>query len=370
MGLLMRVVLLVASLQASAGPATFFISPTGDDGAAGTTAEAPWRSLPHAQAQARQHKPPVTVSLLGGTYRVNSTLAFGKADSGVVWKNHDGAKPRVTGSIAVPWSAFTTVPASDARLPKAARGRARAAKLADIAPELGPGALGAGVAGWRFRDPDRLQVYVGGTPLTLARYPNVGADVEGSPFAGYATASAGYSAPEPAAQLQSAAGRCSCPPRFGLCPAACSAKANAISFSDAEGASGLPKDRPARWAATGGAPQLAVHGAFRYEWADQMLEVVSTNLSNSTFVFDQANCSALRYWPPQTGAPYYVVDVLQEMDAPGEFWLDRTSGELFIFPPRELENCAAADCPAIEISTPLPMPVIRASTSQTSCVLR
>ena len=53
----------------------------------------------------------------------------------------------------------------------------------------------------------------------------------------------------------------------------------------------------------------------------------------STFVFDQANCSALRYWPPQTGAPYYVVDLLQEMDAPGEFWLDRASGELFIFPP-------------------------------------
>ena len=47
-----------------------------------------------------------------------------------------------------------------------------------------------------------------------------------------------------------------------------------------QGASGLPKERPARWAATGGAPQLAVHGAFRYEWADQMLEVVSTNLSN------------------------------------------------------------------------------------------
>ena len=46
----------------------------------------------------------------------------------------------------------------------------------------------------------------------------------------------------------------------------------------------------------------------------------------STFVFDQANCSALRYWPPQTGAPYYVVDLLQEMDAPGEFWLDRASG--------------------------------------------
>ena len=233
MGCLATATVLLASLQASAGPAThFFVSPTGDDGAAGTTAESPWRTLPHAQAQARQHKPPVTVSLLGGTYRVNSTLAFGKADSGVVWQNHGGAKPRVTGSTAVPWSAFT--PSSDARLPKAARGRARAAKLADIAPELGPGALGAGVAGWFFRDPDRLQVYVGGSPLTLARYPNAGADVEGSPFAGYATSSAGYSVPEPAAQLHSAAGRCSCPTRFGLCPAACSAKANAISFSDAE----------------------------------------------------------------------------------------------------------------------------------------
>ena len=46
---------------------------------------------------------------------------------------------------------------------------------------------------------------------------------------------------------------------------------------------GMPPGRPKRWAATGGAPQLAVHGAWRFEWADQMMEVVLRAISDRHF---------------------------------------------------------------------------------------
>ena len=352
---------------------SFFVSPTGSDAAEGTST-APWRTLAHAQAQARkarqqQHQHhPVSVSLLGGDFRVNQTLVFDAADSGITWHAAPGVVPRVTASTSVPWSAFKPVSMRESRLSTAARAHVRVAKLTDVAPGLVHSALGSGVAGWDFRNTDRLQIFAGRgrDPLTLARYPNVGAAVEGSAFVGYATASAGYpvtagdtAQPDPLSNSSSVLfkERCACPLRFGLCPAACSPKANAISFAGATGASGMPKERPARWAATGGAPQLAVHGAWRYEWADQMMSVTTTNLTNSTFVFDHARCSALRYWPPQEGAPYYVLDLLQELDAPGEWWLDRATGELFIYPPTEYSTCSPPEaCLPLEISHPLPFP--------------
>ena len=58
----------------------------------------------------------------------------------------------------------------------------------------------------------------------------------------------------------------------------------------------------------------------------RMMNVVGINLTNSTFVFDEAKCAGVHYWPPQLGAPYYALDLLQELDSAGEWWLDRTTG--------------------------------------------
>lgn len=69
----------------SAGAATYYVAPTGNDGAAGTQA-APWKSLAHAQQAA---KPGDTVYLRGGTYAFSAattTCATRRATvSGVVF---------------------------------------------------------------------------------------------------------------------------------------------------------------------------------------------------------------------------------------------------------------------------------------------
>lgn len=142
---------------------------------------------------------------------------------------------------------------------KAAKTLARAALDAEIARTL---VEFSSSSACRCRRP---QVYAQQQPLTLARYPNAGEAVPGSRFAGFATGSAGFVAPVDVA----GAARQPMPAKL---------KANAISWAGGP-AAGMA-GRPERWARTGGAPQLAVHGAWRFEWADQMMEVAATNLTN------------------------------------------------------------------------------------------
>ena len=79
--------------------------------------------------------------------------------------------------------------------------------------------------------------------------------------------------------------------------------------------------------------------------------IASEGLRGIRFVFDEGRCSQVHYWPPQQGAPFYALDLLQELDIPGEWWLDRAAGELFVYPPAGLTGTDGT----IELSTALPM---------------
>lgn len=85
-----------------------FVSPTGDDGAAGTQ-QAPFRTLHRAQDAARalcnDMRGDVVVNLAAGDYRLDRTLAFTEADSGrngfrVIYRSTAGpGKARLLGSV-------------------------------------------------------------------------------------------------------------------------------------------------------------------------------------------------------------------------------------------------------------------------------
>ena len=217
----------------SGGDVTYFVSSAkGNDGASGLSENAPWRTLVHAQAMARvaiRRGSAVSVTLLGGVYRVNQTLAFDARDSGSTWQAAPGTSPRITASVSVSLKNFRAV-GSDPRIAPEAVGKVVSAKLADVAPGL---EIGTGFAGWSFRDPNRLEVFANEKTLTLARFPNIGVAVTGSEFTGYASGSEGYSAPSPNSSSRlEAQSACSCAPRFGICPPACmpNAKSNAIRY--------------------------------------------------------------------------------------------------------------------------------------------
>eukprot|EP01051_Picozoa_sp_SAG22_P008052 SAG22_NODE_593_length_8808_cov_21.674590_10_plen_322_part_00 len=272
-----------------------FVSPSGSDAAAGDSRDRPWRSLEHTRASAAEHLRTgvsVIVTLLPGTYRLTSTLAFaGPADSpshpgqAYTWRadpSPGAAAVRLTGSRQIPWAA--AAPATDPRIPPAARPHVQVVNLT----AAGVGDFGhAGTSGWEFKHPDRLEIFVGGEAMTLARYPNKGAQPDGSIFEGYAMMSAGVAVDG-------------------------AAKPNAISFTNSW-ARGLESSRVAGWVATGGLEQLGLWGAWRYQWAEQMIPVSKVDLKGGALVFDCASsqCDDLSYWPPMQSMPYFATDLLQ-----------------------------------------------------------
>lgn len=83
----------------------------------------------------------------------------------------------------------------------------------------------------------------------------------------------------------------------------------------------IEPERLARWA---GANDLWVHGYWTYDWADSYEKVVSVDAAAQT----------LTTAPPhgvygyKAGKRFYALNLIEELDAPGEYWLDRKTGIL------------------------------------------
>jgi hypothetical protein len=98
-------VILIGAIVAF-GASDIYVSPTGNDGAAGTLA-APLQTLTAARDKADQLKatnPPVTVYLLGGTYYLATPVVFGPANSGtasapIVYRSYPGARAIISGGV-------------------------------------------------------------------------------------------------------------------------------------------------------------------------------------------------------------------------------------------------------------------------------
>jgi hypothetical protein len=82
----------------------FYVSPSGDDAAVGTDS-APFQTLSQAQDAVRalpaESRLNVTVELGDGTYALTEPLLFGPEDSGLVFRAAEGARPVVSGGVAV-----------------------------------------------------------------------------------------------------------------------------------------------------------------------------------------------------------------------------------------------------------------------------
>ena len=75
-------------------------------------------------------------------------------------------------------------------------------------------------------------------------------------------------------------------------------------------------------------------GYWSYDWADASTPIGS---------FDAEKCLlspkfVALFGALQSNAPFYFFNVLEELDAPGEWYLDRESGMLYLYPPEDFEN--------------------------------
>lgn len=293
---------------------TFHVSPQGDDTGTGTQA-APFATLERARDEIRARRAdgtlpagPVTIQIEAGTYRLRGTLELTAADAGsaeapVVWQAAPGAEVRLTGGVRLTEWRRVEDPAVRARLPEEAREHVLVADLkASGSADFG------GVAPGR----QRAEVFFDNRYLTLARYPNEGwariADI-----------------PPEAAKKR--------PVSDPLRP----------DLNRYEGPFLYEGDRPDRWA---GASEVWVHGYWYHDWSDQYHEVLR---------FDRER---REIWPKppyhsygyKRNQRFYYLNLLEELDQPGEWYLDRAAGLLYLWPPAPV---ASAEITFPELADPM-----------------
>ena len=236
-----------------------------------------------------------TVYLRGGDHFLRAPLELDARDSGTAaspvtyapWPG-DATPVRVHGGQAIPASAFTP-----------AKGMAGVYVASLFAHGVNASVLGSMANPYPKA---KLELFVGGKPMTLARDPNIADDpLRTWLWAGYenmtAVASDGLS----------------------------------FTFADA--------DRGARWrdalTAPNGGGDLWLHGYWKFDWRDTFVKVASITPAaapSGAFTVTRDPKTPPQYpWVAHTR--FYAVNALALLDAPGEYWVDASKGLLYFMPP-------------------------------------
>jgi len=292
----------------------FYVSTRGDDRwsgrlpeATGPGADGPFATLERARDAVRQLKTAgglprggVSVCLRGGEYRLLRGLVLDAEDSGtagapVVYRACEGETVRLVGGCRLAPSAFTPVtdPAIRARLAPAARDHVVQVDL----PAQGVTDLGAfSSRGFGRRTvPAHLELFFNDQPMTVAQWPDAG--------------------------------------RFAIITGYTKPKLNewGNESGDLTGGFTYAGDRPRRWAPS---DDIWVHGYWAYDWANSYERV--RRLDAEARVVETYKPYGNYHFQP--GQRFYFLNVLEELDQPGEYYVDRDSGKLYFWPPDSLQG--------------------------------
>lgn len=281
--------------------AVYFVAPTGKPDNPGAEA-APFGDLQTARDAIRRHKSEhglpkggIVVQVAAGVYPVTSTLALTEEDSGaadapIVYRAAQPGTARLSGGRLL--TGFK--PVSDEsilnRFPEEAR-----EKVVEI--ELKPlGIMDYGLM--KQRGPGipahpLLEFFFDGRAMRMARWPNEGYLKTGTVH------DVGAATPERGAVFD------------------------------------CDEDRLARW---GQAHDAWIFGFPRYLWSDASLpvETIDAETRRVTLAAFYAYGDGV-----QADMPFYFYNLLEEIDQPGKYYLDREKGVLYFYPPADLSSASA-----------------------------
>jgi len=290
-----------------------YVAPSGADANPGTQ-ERPFATLKRARDEIRSLKTRgglpkggVTVYVRGGEYKVTETFQLGPEDSGaetspVVYRAFEGETPKSTGGIRL--SGFQPVrdPALLARLPEEARGKVVQVDLkAHGLTSLKPLRLGGFASGLGFKTHPTMELFFNGQALQLARWPNDG-------YVRVAEVAAGDGR-----QTAGAGGT----------------KTGRFTY---EG------DRPRRWKED---KDVLLYGYWFFDWADSYERVASIDTGKREITLEPP----FHTYGYRKGQRYYAINLLSEIDVPGEWYIDRATGLLYLYPPSDPQKAV------VELST-------------------
>jgi uncharacterized protein YjdB len=327
--LLLQSLALPVSQAESGSPETaFYVAVDGSDSNPGTI-DAPFRTLEKARDAVRELKsstglPPggVTVYLRGGTYRRSASFQLEQQDSGaedrpITYKAYPGESVRLSGGLPLEkgWFEPVTDPAVLQRI-ISADARAKVLQV-DL---RGHGITDYGVLSrhgyYKANDVSQLppmELYVEGEGMTLARWPNRGTVQMGDII------DPGPTRRDPDLQ-------------------------------DRGGTFAYTYDRPQYWTQ---ADDIWLDGIFGYSWEWSYNKIASIDTVNKTITLRYGEMSGLfKNWYPDF---HFAQNLLEEIDMPGEYYIDRTQGILYFMPTAAFE----AESPDITV-TMLKTPMINA----------
>ncbi len=264
---------------------TLYVAPSGQDSNPGSR-QAPLATLAGARDRVRQVKAqspdePIHVAFAAGTYALSEPVQFTGNDSGseqapISYRAWPAAKIRFTGGVPVrDWKPVTDQAVLD-RLPEASRSQVRVADLkAQGISNFGKLAVHGFSAG---SPPAEAELFYNDQPMTLARWPNEG-------FRG-------------------------------------------VEQTDGVERVKVDTDRLARWTEE---TDPWVFAYWHHDWAE--LHEPIAGMDADAHVLIRSEKTKPVYGITKGRARWYAYNLLCELDEPGEFYLDRTVGKLYFWPP-------------------------------------
>ena len=294
----------------------FHVDPLGNDAGPGS-AEKPFATLERARdaVRAAKAKRPLTsgaeVVLHTGRYTPRAKLAFTAEDSGlagapVLYTAAPGAEVSINGVRVLPTAAFKALDdaALRARLEPAAQSQVVCADLNALGVPRSPPPRDS------FRMPFPVQeLFFNGQRMMLACWPNEGwatiqtiIDPGTMRNNGSVSDSADPNKPRP--------------------------KENRGGVFTYEG------DRPSRWHPEQG---LWLHGFWCFDWYEDVIRVASIDPVKHEITLKVAHTYGVRAGNPSPRR-WRAVNVFEELDRPGEYYIDRAANRLYFWPPGPLSG--------------------------------
>ena len=286
----------------------------------GLAPEAARDEIRRMKAEGRFPSDGVVVELEGVIDCSERTFSLGKDDGGVspsarvIYR----AGPRgavFTGARRIPRTAFRPVsdPAVLARLQPAARGKVLCCDLRPYGvTKLPP--LPDVIHAW-----DGMELFCDGEPQTLARYPNAG----WLTFGWDDVVERGVKADRARGEWE-----------FGY-------KGGTFRYRETD-------DRPARWDLS---KDVFAHGFWCCDWASDSLKLAKVNPERREITTKGWHYLGIGPRNAHVKEPrrYFVYNLLEELDAPGEWYVDRTALVLYFLP----KEGTAGDCALVYRDAPL-----------------
>ena len=276
--------------------AEYFVSTGGSDANPGTQAQ-PFATMQRARDAIRELKKSsslpdagVTVWIEAGTYYVTEPLSLSDEDSGsekapIVYRGHPGGEVRIVGGRQVKKFQPVTDLAMLNRLDASVRDKIVCADLK---------AEGFSDYGQVAAESNRLELFFRDEPMQLARWPN-----------------------EDFLQIVEVVGETP-----SIIHGIKGTREGKFTYSG---------DRPKRWADE---QEIWLHGYWFWDWSDSFEKVASIDTIKRVI----STVPPYHGYGYRKGQRYYALNILAELDRPGEWYLDRQHGILYFLPPTPIDE--------------------------------